>query len=190
MRHRDRANILADIIKTNHGKTIAEIGVALGSTTICILDTCDIDEYWAIDIWQYPHRYVDVYRGEIESILKIFDQYTVAMDKAYSQACVLMTLYNALRVIKLDSVSASRLFNPNYFDLVYIDAAHDLESVRNDIKAWLPHIRKDGIICGHDYDDPQYPGVKIAVDEKFGDKVNVYPEHTWVVKIEDINGTK
>lgn len=58
-------------------------------------------------------------------------------------------------------------------DLVFLDAAHDYASVAADIEAWLPKVRKGGILCGHDYWPPgscpegtpgYFPGVARAVD--------------------------
>jgi predicted O-methyltransferase YrrM len=50
-------------------------------------------------------------------------------------------------------------------DLIFIDADHREEELRADILKWLQHIRNDGIMVFHDYDHPNYPGVKTAVDE-------------------------
>ncbi len=50
-------------------------------------------------------------------------------------------------------------------DLIFIDADHREEELRADILKWLQYIRNDGIMAFHDYDHPNYPGVKIAVDE-------------------------
>jgi len=53
---------------------------------------------------------------------------------------------------------------------VFIDAAHDEESVRSDLAVWLPCIRRDGgIIAGHDYSAEHWPGVVRAVRGVFGD---------------------
>ena len=52
-------------------------------------------------------------------------------------------------------------------DLLFIDALHDYESVRDDISYWQPKVKHGGIICGHDYENRRFPGVKQAVHEVF-----------------------
>merc|ERR1712046_91775 len=53
--------------------------------------------------------------------------------------------------MKQPSVEAAKLIQKDLLDLVYIDGDHSYEAVREDIKAWLPKIRRGGIISGHDY---------------------------------------
>jgi hypothetical protein len=52
-------------------------------------------------------------------------------------------------------------------DIVYIDAAHEYEPVKQDIKAYWPLVKPGGTLMGDDYMD-SWPGVKHAVSEIFG----------------------
>lgn len=49
-------------------------------------------------------------------------------------------------------------------DFIYIDAAHDYESVKHDIELWWPMVSDHGILAGHDFDD-YHSGVVRAVTE-------------------------
>jgi hypothetical protein len=69
---------------------------------------------------------------------------------------------------------------PFQADMVFIDAGHTYNDVKADIEMWGPLARK--IICGHDYSDPDYPGVKKAVDETFGDAVQQGAGSIWWVQ--------
>ena len=61
--------------------------------------------------------------------------------------------------------AAAEIIAEGIFDLVFIDAGHSYEDVRRDIARWLPKVRSGGMAVFHDYDNPQYPGVRRAVDE-------------------------
>lgn len=53
----------------------------------------------------------------------------------------------------MESTAAAEKFG-DYFDAVFIDAAHDEASVTADIAAWLPKVKSGGILAGHDADAP------------------------------------
>lgn len=55
-----------------------------------------------------------------------------------------------LTVHQMPSVEAAGRFNDGSVSFALIDAAHDYESVKADIRAWLPKIRPGGWLCGDD----------------------------------------
>ena len=56
------------------------------------------------------------------------------------------------------------------FDMIFVDGDHSYNGVKSDIERWGSKLRPGGIWAFHDYagEGAQYPGVKQAVDEKFG----------------------
>ncbi len=88
-------------------------------------------------------------------------------------------------IIKGQSDESASQFEDGSLDFVFLDADHVYARVKGDILAWLPKIKKGGILAGHDY-EPQHPGVKQAVDEIFGDDWNkeYLDELCWVKNIE------
>ena len=57
-------------------------------------------------------------------------------------------------------------------DFIFIDALHDYENVKADINHAMKLMSK-GMLAGHDYDDVNWSGVVKAVNEIFGDKIQV-----------------
>ncbi len=77
---------------------------------------------------------------------------------------------DVVSLLVTDSVTASSLFMGESLTCVFLDAAHDYESVKRDIQVWTPKVRKGGVIGGDDMGVewepvPVWPGVKKAVDE-------------------------
>ena len=78
------------------------------------------------------------------------------------------------------TTEAAKQFKDESIDMVFIDALHTYSGVKQDIKDWTPKVRKGGLICGHDYGYPRFPGVKKAVDEAFGElNISVGAEDVW-----------
>ncbi len=82
-----------------------------------------------------------------------------------------------VNVINMKSVLAAKKYKNKSLDLVYIDASHDYESVKEDIQAWLPKVKKGGIISGDDYG---WEGVKGAVKDLLPDAQGIgFNDSNW-----------
>lgn len=68
-------------------------------------------------------------------------------------------------------------------DFVFIDADHAREGVRRDLKAYAAIVKPGGILAGHDYTTKTHPGVKEAVDQAYGERVNQGPGSIWWVRL-------
>jgi predicted O-methyltransferase YrrM len=72
---------------------------------------------------------------------------------------------------KMESVKASNLFEDNYFDVIFIDADHVYEAVKQDISVWLPKIKTGGVLCGHDW---TWESVQAALNDTLPSSYEVY----------------
>lgn len=70
---------------------------------------------------------------------------------------------------RMTSMQAAKVLQDMRYSLIFIDADHSYQSVKDDILAWRPLLAENGVFCGHDYDHPQCPDVKKAVDELIPD---------------------
>lgn len=68
------------------------------------------------------------------------------------------------------------------FDLIFIDADHSYEAVKDDIMSWWPLVDNGGVLCGHDYDPKgeSWPGVHKAIHELLGPPD--YKKYVWAIK--------
>ncbi len=72
-----------------------------------------------------------------------------------------------LSIIRWNTWKVAKSFQDNSVDIVFVDAGHDYDEVTKDIIAWLPKIRKNGIMIGHDYCDAHIDVIR-AVNDIFG----------------------
>lgn len=87
-----------------------------------------------------------------------------------------------VRPVVATSVNASKMFEDGSVDFVFIDASHEYADVKEDILAWMPKVKKGGVIAGHDYAD-KGTGVKRAVDELFPAGAVMTPGTSWLVAL-------
>lgn len=168
-----------DIVqKYPSGSRFVEVGSWKGQSAYfmckCIKESGKNIDFFCVDTWQgseeHKERYdlTNLYDTFLTN-LKLFESYYIP--------------------IKLDSLMASKKFKDSSLDFVFIDAAHDYESVKADILAWLPKVKKNGILAGHDYypEHPEYCGVYQAVHEIFDKKLIKQSGDCFIIELDQIN---
>ncbi|HEX7376031.1 MAG TPA: class I SAM-dependent methyltransferase [Pirellulales bacterium] len=93
----------------------------------------------------------------------------------------LAPIIDKVRVRQMPSVLAAATYPDASVDFAFIDAAHDYESVKADISAWLPKIKVGGTLAGHDFNQDRGE-VSRVVQEAFEDRFIVSGQ-TWLVQL-------
>jgi predicted O-methyltransferase YrrM len=83
-------------------------------------------------------------------------------EKAFEEYIENVGGYRNITTYRGPSREAWRRLHHESFDMVWIDADHRYDAVREDILMWRSLLRKGGLLCGH---DGQYADVARAVDE-------------------------
>lgn len=179
---RYRWDCIYDRIKDKNNLIGAEIGVHKGENSGHLLEMHSGLFLFMVDLWSnrtYHEKAVDAVGPEYR---KLYENNSV--ENLMAARIAVKKHINRVSIIREDSIVASQIFNDGYFDFVFIDAAHDYQSVKDDISSWLPKIKKGGFICGHDYDNPDFKGVNRAVEELFYNRgIQVDYDFTWFVEL-------
>lgn|SRR3990167_3222862 len=64
-------------------------------------------------------------------------------------------------------------------DLVFLDGDHRYENVLRELGMFGKLLKPKGVLSGHDYGHPSWPGVKQAVDEVFGPEGTKHCGQIW-----------
>jgi len=87
---------------------------------------------------------------------------------------------NRLTILAMMSHDAAPNVKDESLDFVFIDADHSYEHCIEDIRDWTPKVKSGGMVSGHDYNHPDFPGVAKAVHEYFGDNFElVHADWVW-----------
>lgn len=176
--HPRRWDVIASFMLDQQYKTFVEVGCKEGRTTGHVLKAVPDARVIAIDPWCAMPAQKDVKGGET------YEAWDFAKIEADFWANV---GENKDRCEMHRETSAQATFyyaeagRGAPFDIVFIDAAHDYENVKIDIRAWWPLIRDGGMLVGHDFNH-KWPGVERAVADSFDlMRVGVAQDSVWFV---------
>lgn len=128
---------LAELFGELGFKVGAEVGVERGLYTLTLASNNPDGKVYGVDAWK-------AYRGYRDHVSQ--DK----LDRFYDETAERVKDFN-VELIKGWSVDAASKFEDESLDWVYIDANHNFINVAKDLDAWVPKVKKGGIISGHDY---------------------------------------
>lgn len=121
----------------------AEIGVLRGGNSKSILEVCQPIELILVDPWRIPDKSLPYKWARMQQ---------PDLDQMYEGVVNAFSSYPHVKIVRKPSLEAAPTFIDQYFDFVYIDGSHRYDDVLADLEAWLPKIKNNGLLCGHDYD--------------------------------------
>lgn len=132
---------------------VAEVGSWMGRSTCALAANIGSGSVYAVDTWRGSHEHIPMLAGKPEGwLFSEFRGNTAGLP---------------ILPIPLPSLDAAFLLTKTTirFDAIFIDANHSYEAVKADILAWMPLLKENGILCGHDFDRTYWLGIVRAVEE-------------------------
>jgi hypothetical protein len=127
-----------------------------------MLSNLNIKKFYAIDLWRPYKEYIDKENSVTTQDLGINDG-----DEVFKETQSKLLKYTSVEILRSSSREAASVIPDKSLDFCFIDANHEYDYVTEDIKTWLPKIKHQGILSGHDF---QHKPVRKAVHACLGKK--------------------
>lgn len=145
----------------------AEIGTAEGLFSRDILKYWKASKLYSVDAWRQLDQTGD--GGFMSDWHEKNYQNALSLLKEFGDKSVILRGISWEMAVHVSDES---------LDFIHFDAGHSYECVKKDFEAWIPKVKKLGIVSFHDYINPRY-GVNRFVNEyakEKGYKVEILPE--------------
>lgn len=164
-----RWHVMAGMALLHGYRNGVELGVSGGRFTMFLCATMHEMKMLAVDLWQeQPNNTLDgsqTYEGwDHEGSYRTF-----------TEKCNLF-FPGRVDIKRMTTLEAAKHVDDGSVDFVFVDADHSYEGCAADIQAWLPKVRKGGMLAGHDYN---WPTVFYAVRDA-NLKVALGPDNVWM----------
>lgn len=141
-----------------------EVGVWKGRSFASVIQNLLKNQYkniYAVDHWLGSSTELNTTHAEALTT-DLFAVFTNNMSQ--------LGVENTYTALRMDSVEASKQFDDECFDVIFIDGDHEYEPFKQDLIHWYPKLKVGGTICGH---DGLYPPILTALNEMFGENHTV-----------------
>jgi hypothetical protein len=170
---RERINIPAsrhdafpEFLKDIGVTTMVEIGTYRGQYASTLMKLIPFLDLTAVDKFLTYGGYKDFHKTDLE-----IDARKEAYDRAEKYG---------FSIINEWSVDAAKQFEDESLDAIFIDGNHDLLFLADDLRAWVPKVKKGGIVSGHDLFDRRHVGYGVReLIPAYCEAYDIYPWFVW-----------
>ena len=138
-------------------KYCVEIGVFRGDFSKMILEKNPLYLY-LVD--PFEHSLETYEGGRLTTAYSDEEDYQIVLNRFKNEI-----ENHRLFVVRAYSYNVAKYYSNAMFDFIYHDASHLYKDLKNDLEQWLPKLKENGLMCGHDYTDNYKDHVGRAVDE-------------------------
>ena len=163
--------------QSNHFKEykMIEIGSYMGEATMMFASSNLFKEIHTIE----PFKNVG---GKIE---EFNTQNGYNWDTIYNEFQTNTRFFDNIILHKDFSYNVADKFEDKSMDFIYIDGDHSYDQVKQDLEMYLPKLKDNGIIGGHDYNNSvsRFRQTIRAIDEIVGKPDKVFMDSSWLKQI-------
>lgn len=120
-----------------------EVGTCDGNFSYELLKNTSCKKLYCVD--PYKHYTNNEYPDGINDLTQ--EEFDTLYEKTKEK---LSEFGDRVEFLRMESIEASKMFENESLDFVYIDGNHEYSYVLNDIIHWYPTVKKGGFLCGDD----------------------------------------
>jgi hypothetical protein len=136
---------LGEILEKEGLKFGVELGVQKGEFAEQILNRWkSATKYVLVDIWAHLEHYHDMANVGNNEQEELFRQ-------TKNRLAPFMAKPDLIEICRDFTTKCAVKYPDDHFDFIYVDARHDRMGVLQDMEAWWPKLKRNGIMAGHDY---------------------------------------
>jgi predicted O-methyltransferase YrrM len=151
------------------------------------------EEMSMIEIGSYAGESTKIFSENFKSVISIdpfisnYDPNDVTcnftpLEEVYNVFTEVLNKHSNIKHIRMTSDDAINELIGEKFDFVYIDGLHTYEQIKKDINNYIPLLKNNCFIGGHDYDLNWY-GVVKGINEVLGEPDLIFRDNSWIKKI-------
>lgn len=150
----------------NQDYKMIEIGSYMGESTMLFASTGIFSSIYSIDPHDGDEEFNELFNYDWNFVISEYNKNT--------------RFFDCITHIKDFSYNVYNKFEDGSIDFIYIDGNHSYESIKQDLQLYLPKLKSNGIISGHDYFEGRWPETVTAINEMIGEPDVVFSDSSWV----------